>query len=166
MENTAAVSGWVAILTACGPILIALIGIIPTIISNRKKTQESLETMQKQTQESIASMQKQVTSDIQATKQEVADLQVGFNQHVAEEEEHRAKQARYRILRFYDEICEGRKHSESHFEDVLDDIDFYENYCEHHREFRNSRGKAAMEYTKETYAKVKAKGGFLTHTDD
>ena len=165
MENTAAVSGWVAILTACGPILIALIGIIPTIISNRKKTQESLETMQKQTQASIASMQKQVTEDIESTKKEVGDLRVGFNQHLADEEEHRAKQARYRILRFYDELCEGRPHSESHFEDVLDDIDFYEQYCETHPQFRNSRGKAAMDYTKETYHKVKSKGGFLTHKD-
>lgn len=166
MENTAAVSGWVAILTACGPILIALIGIIPTIISNRKKTQESLETMQKQTQASIASMQKQVTEDIEATKKEVGDLQVGFNQHVAEEEEHRAKQARYRIFRFYDEVCDEKLHSESHWEDILDDVDFYEKYCESHPEFKNNRGKIAMEYLKEAYKKDKATGRFLTHKVD
>lgn len=166
MESTStAISGWVAIMTACAPILIALIGIIPTIVSNRKKTQESMEIMQQQTQQSIASMQKQVTNDIQATKSEVSDLQAGFAEHVAEEEEHRAKQARYRILRFYDEVCEGRLHSESHFEDVLDDIDFYENYCESHKGFKNSRGKAAMDYIRETYHKVKSKGGFLTHED-
>ena len=166
MENTStAISGWVAIMTACAPILIALIGIIPTIVSNRKKTQESMEIMQQQTQESIASMQKQVTNDIQATKAEVSDLQAGFAEHVAEEEEHRAKQARYRILRFYDEICEGRLHSESHFEDILEDVDFYENYVACHPEFKNSRGKEAMEYIRETYHKVKTKGGFLTHKD-
>ena len=153
MENaTTAVTAWVQILTACSPILIALIGIIPTIIVNRKKTQSSIEQMQEQ-----------VTTDLKATKKEVADLQEGFNQHLADEEEHRAKQSRYRSLRFYDELCEGRLHRESHFEDVLDDIDFYERYCETHPQFRNSRGKAAMDYIKETYHKVKSKGGFLTH---
>lgn len=153
MENTSSViSGWVSILTACAPIIVSLITIIPTIIANRKKTQKSIEEMQEQ-----------LVSDIQETKKEVSMLQAGFDQHLADEEEHRAKQARYRILRFYDELCEERMHSESHFEDVLDDCDFYENYCDQHPAFKNSRGKAAMAYIRETYHKVKSKGGFLTH---
>ena len=36
----------VSILTAVAPILVALVGIIPTVISNRKKTQKSVEDMQ------------------------------------------------------------------------------------------------------------------------
>lgn len=157
---------WISLIQVCAPILIALIGIIPTVIGSRKKTEESLKETQEQTQASIETMKKQVTDGIRETKQEVADLQAGFNAHVAESEDHRAKQARYRILRFYDEVCEGRKHSESHFEDILDDIDFYEAYCATHKEFKNNRGYAAMEYIKEVYAKVKAKGGFLIHPDD
>lgn len=145
-------SWWLSLAQVCAPVLIALIGIIPTIVTNRKKTQDS-----------IAQMQAQVTKDIDATKKEVATLQDGFDRHLADEEEHRAKQCRYRILRFYDELCEGRLHSESHFEDVLDDIDYYERYCDSHPEFKNSRGKTAMAYIRETYHKVKSKGGFLTH---
>ena len=132
----------------------------------QKQTNESLQSMQKQTQDSIASMRKQVTEDIEATKKEVGDLQVGFNQHVAEEEENRAKQARYRIFRFYDEVCDGKLHSESHWEDMLDDVDFYEKYCESHPEFKNNRGKIAMEYLKEAYKKDKATGRFLTHKEE
>ncbi len=143
---------WISVLQACVPILVALVGIIPSIITNRKKTQESIELMQTK-----------VTAEITATKKEIADVQNSLNQHIAEGEEEQAKQARYRILRFYDELCEDRRHSESHFEDILADIDFYECYCVAHPEFHNSRGKAAMEYIQETYKKVKATGGFLTH---
>lgn len=150
-----AVENWVKILTACAPILVALVTIIPTIISNRKKTQES-----------ITQMKADLSGEIAATKKDITSMQESFDDHVVEYEQNKAKQARYRILRFYDEICEGRLHSESHFEDVLDDIDFYETFCSTHKDFKNNRGTAAMEYIKATYAKVKAKGGFLTHKGD
>lgn len=130
------VEDWVKILTACGPVIISLIGLIPTIISNRKKTQESIEKVQKT-----------------------------LDDHIKEDEDARARSQRYRILRFYDEMCEHKKHSESHFEDILDDIDKYEIYCKAHPDFKNNRGEAAMAYIKQTYAKLKASGGFLTHTN-
>lgn len=143
---------WLEVLKVCVPVLVALVGIIPTIINNRKKTQASIDAMRDQ-----------VTSDISSTKSEVADVQSSLKKHIAEDEEAKAKQARYRILRFYDEVCAGIDHSESHWEDILDDIDFYETFCETHPDFKNNRGRAAMEHLKETYKKVKAKGGFLTH---
>ena len=146
---------WVAILTACSPVLIAIVGIIPTIIVNRKKTQDSIE-----------SFQAQITADVKATKQEVTDVQKQLEQHIEEDEADKARTARYRILRFYDELCRDDEHSESHFEDILDDIDYYEAYCDEHPKFKNSRGRVAMEYIRETYHKVKAKGGFLTHKED
>ena len=148
MENVT----WIMTLQACVPILVALVGIIPTIVANRKKTQNSIDEMQNK-----------LIEDINQTKTAVKNVQTKMDEHLTEEEEHRAKQSRYRILRFYDELCEGRRHSESHFEDILDDVDFYENYAVSHPGFKNSRGKEAMEYIRETYHKVKTKGGFLTH---
>lgn len=141
-----------SLLETCAPVLVALVGIIPTIISNRKKTQDSL-----------TGMQDKLAGDIQETKQEISDVKDNFREHVGEFEDVQAKATRYRILRFYDEICEHRKHSESHFEDILDDIDFYERYCASHPEFKNNRGTVAMEHIKEIYRKVKSEGGFLTH---
>lgn len=133
------------LLGVLGQIAVASIAIIPTIISNRKKTQDSIKE----------------SSD--ATKKQYDSLKSDFDSHVNEYEAAKACSQRYRILRFYDEICEGRKHSESHFEDILDDIDAYEAYCEAHKEFRNNRGHVAMQYIRDTYGLVKAKGGFLTH---
>ena len=129
--------------------LFALLGnaltIIPTIIANRKKTQDSIKKSN------------------EATDKRIDKMQSSFDTHVEEYESAKAASQRYRILRFYDEICEGRKHSESHFEDILDDIDDYEGYCNAHPKFKNNRGHVAMQYIRDIYAKVKAKGGFLTH---
>lgn len=128
---------WISVIQACAPILVALVGIIPTIISNRKKTEDTI---------------KQVQNTL--------------NAHIREDENERARNQRYRILRFYDEICEGRRHSESHFEDILDDISDYEKYCSKHTDFRNNRGQIAMQQIQEVYKKIKREGGFLIKEGD
>ena len=130
---------WIAVIQACAPIFVALVGIIPTIISNRKKTDEAI----KQTEETIKKVQ--TTLDV----------------HIREDENERARNQRYRILRFYDEICENRRHSESHFEDILDDISDYEAYCIKHPDFKNNRGEIAMQQIQEVYKKIKSEGRFL-----
>lgn len=154
MENVAALD-WIRIYEVSIPLLITLVSVVSTTISNRKKTQKSIEDLQKQNKE-----------DMDTIKADVVGLKKDFAKHMAEDEESKAKEARYRILKFYDELCIGEKHSESNFEDILDDIDLYELYAEKHPEFKNSRGKAAMDYIKEIYPKLKAKGGFLTHIED
>lgn len=123
---------WLKVLEACAPILVALVGIIPTIISNRKKTQT-----------------------------DIANLQKTLDKHIKENDDEKARNQRYRILRFYDEICEGRRHSESHFEDILDDCSEYMKYTATHPDFKNNRGEIAMEEIQETYRKIKHDGGFL-----
>lgn len=135
----------VAIVAGMFSLLGGVVTIIPTIIANRKKTQDSIKEYNEKTDRRI--------EKIQAT----------LDAHIREGEDEQARNQRYRILRFYDEMCEGRNHSESHFEDILDDIDGYKQYCATHPEFRNSRGEVAMEYIKTAYGKVKSKGGFLTH---
>ena len=136
-----------ALITAAAPILIELIAIIPTIISNGRKTRESVEEIKRDTSEQISLLQSTLET------------------HIREDEDDNARNRRYRILRFYDEMCEHRKHSESHFEDILDDIDAYEQYCADHPDYHNNRGHLAMQYIKTSYAKIKAEGGFLNHED-
>ena len=127
--------GWLGVIQACVPILVALVGIIPTIVSNRKKTQESIDSLKK-----------------------------SLDAHIKEDEDQTARNKRYRILRFYDELCEKQRHSESHFEDILEDIGDYKLYCAKHKDdFKNGRGEAAMEYIEATYKKLKASGDFLAH---
>lgn len=139
---------FVNILTVCAPILVALVGIIPTVVSNRKKTEESIQASNK------------------AIGEQMTKMQSTLDAHIREDEDDKARNQRYRILRFYDEMCSHIDHSESHFEDILDDIDDYEKYCESHPDFRNNRGKVAMAYIKSMYGKIKSSGGFLTHDNE
>ena len=137
---------WLTVLlTVVGNIVVAVVAIIPTIITNRKKTQESIKESN------------------EATDKRIDKIQESFDEHVKEYEAAKASSQRYRILRFYDEVCDGQRHSESHFEDILQDIDEYETYCKHHEDYQNNRGHVAMEYIKELYGKLKTNGGFLTH---
>ena len=62
--------------------------------------------------------------------------------------------ARVRILRFEDELQEGRKHSKDSWDQVMSDIDFYVNYTEpgKHPEFKNHQTQATIEHIKHGYA--------------
>ena len=146
---------WLALITVCIPLLVQLVTVIPSIVSNRKKTEAN-----------IKDMESKLSKEINSTKAEIESVQKDFNNHVDEYQDSKAKQARYRIIRFYDEVCDNVDHSESHWEDILDEIDFYETYCETHKDFKNNRGGIAMEYLKETYKRIKAKGAFLTHKEE
>lgn len=145
-------SFWLGIIQAFAPILIAIVTIIPTIISNRKKTQDS-----------IAELKTELKSDIRESNEDIEAVKQSLARHIKEDEDSKNRQARIRILRFYDEICEGKRHSENHFEDIIEDIDDYESYCQSHPDFKNNRGKTACEHIKDVYQKVKAEKGFLTH---
>ena len=133
----------VQILTALVPVLVAIVTIIPTVISNRIKTQTTIEDA------------------LKSTDKRIDKMQTALDAHIKEDEDEGARNRRYRILRFYDEICEGKKHSESHFEDILDDIDAYQKYCAKHPDFKNNRGGVAMKRIIDVYGKVKSEGGFL-----
>lgn len=76
-------------------------------------------------------------------------------------EEHEAKSARVRILRFGDEILHDVKHSQEHFNQVLMDITEYEEYCSKHPEFRNNVTGITTKRIMETYEKCLKDNNFL-----
>ena len=56
-----------------------------------------------------------------------------------------ALDSRRRILRASDEIRQGVKHSEEFFNDILDDMTLYDNYCDENPKFKNHRAVSAEE---------------------
>ena len=66
-------------------------------------------------------------------------------------EETRAIAARVRILRFGDELLEGRLHSKDTFDQTLLDIDNYEKYCKTHENFKNHVTEETVALIKEKY---------------
>ena len=69
--------------------------------------------------------------------------------------------ARIRILRFGDECTRGVPHSEELFNQVLDDINAYECYCDGHPEYKNAKAVLTIERIKEIYADRLENGDFL-----
>jgi len=66
-------------------------------------------------------------------------------------DETRAIAARVRILRFGDELLEGRMHSKDTFDQALLDIDNYERYCKSHEGFKNHITEETVTFIQEQY---------------
>lgn len=78
-----------------------------------------------------------------------------------ESEEREAITCRTRILRFGDEIIHGAEHTKEHFDQILADIDYYEDYCGAHPKFRNNKAVATVERIKAVYRKCLDENSFL-----
>lgn len=79
-----------------------------------------------------------------------------------EAKEQQAIDARVRILRFGDELrLNNVKHTKEHFEQILNDIDFYNTYCDSHKDFKNSITVITTEHIRETYRECYEKNSFL-----
>lgn len=76
-------------------------------------------------------------------------------------EEGDAKNARYRIIRFNDEIRHNVRHTEEHFNQIIDDIDTYEKYCRTHPKFSNGKGVHSVANVKKIYEKCSDENSFL-----
>ena len=72
-----------------------------------------------------------------------------------------ATNARTRILRFDDELINGVYHSREYFQQTLEEIDTYEEYCDRHPKYRNNACTLAIEHIRRVYTKLLDEGGFI-----
>lgn len=107
------------------------------------------EERHEKTQEKLKSMREGFKEDLGQLYKEVVIL-------ISESD---ATQARYRILRFNDEVLEHRKHSREHFDQILEMIDNYETYCDHHPNYENSKCVHAIENIRTVYKEHILNGG-------
>lgn len=91
----------------------------------------------------------------------VAELEKRDNQQDEEREKERALSARRRILRFADECRRQVKHSEEYFNNILEDISMYKDYCDTHPMFENEKAIIAIQVIEETYKCRLDKNDFL-----
>lgn len=76
-------------------------------------------------------------------------------------EERNAINCRVRILRFSDEVRRRVQHSKESFDQVLDDVDVYEKYCDSHPDFKNNKTIHAKERIKAVYDACMEQNDFL-----
>lgn len=94
--------------------------------------------------------------DSRITKLEANDMK---QEKIYQEE--KAKEARRRIIAFADELRLGIRHSQENFDNVLDDISYYENYCHTHPEFKNEKAVRSIAIVDEMYDKCLRENTFL-----
>ena len=75
--------------------------------------------------------------------------------------EEKAKAARRRILRCADEVRQKAKHSEEYFNDVLDDISCYKQYCKENPTFENEKAVIAIRIVEKVYEECHRENNFL-----
>lgn len=84
----------------------------------------------------------------------IGKLSGEIEQVKADADKRDAIQARTHILRFSDELYDHVWHSKEYFEQTLDDIKVYNQFCERHPEFANGRTEAAAEYIRAEYDRI------------
>jgi hypothetical protein len=94
-------------------------------------------------------------------KAEIKKIRLEFGELKEADELKEARSARRRILRTNDEIYNHVKHSREFFDDVLEDINAYENFCRRNPDFRNGKAALAIENIERVYRECMKDGSFL-----
>lgn len=92
---------------------------------------------------------------------ELQNINSRMDKMEAENEEREIKHARIRILRFRDECSHDVRHSEEHFEQVIEDVDAYETYCRDHPDFKNNKAVTSIQIIKDTYKRRLINNDFI-----
>ena len=101
---------------------------------------------------------KDKNSEVLKAIQNLADKITGIENRMDKEN---ADEARRNILSFDDELRRGVPHSEESFNQVLQDIKFYRNYCREHTDYENDKATSAINHIRETYQAVKNENKFI-----
>ena len=98
---------------------------------------------------------------IEGLENEIKDMRIENDKRNAINDERHATLNRTHILRFNDELLHQKEHTKEHFDQVLEDIDEYEDYCKEHPLYENNKAACAIHNIKCTYKHCMAKNSFL-----
>lgn len=131
----------ITIITACGGA--AVTGVFALFAANRNRKKEREETDR-------------------LILQKLGELEKKLDTHIAEDAECKADESRARILRFGDEVRQGKAHTSEHWVDILHDVDRYEDFCLGHPLYENNRASSTIAFLKGVYAEHLKKNDFLS----
>lgn len=104
------------------------------------------------------------SASIQDIKNEISEVKNKIKEVDGKQDKSEAMRARTQILRFADEIYHDIGHTKEHFEEILDEITLYNQYCVEHPDFKNMRTVNAQARINEVYQECEEKHLFLEHT--
>lgn len=114
------------------------------------------------TNEELAESLTEIRKGFNNQQKDIDGLKVSLKQMADAEGVKDAQAARRRILRFNDELLRNLDHSKEYFDDILEDVKIYDDYCEGHRDFTNGKTVMATKNIKHCYEQCMEKHSFLS----
>lgn len=103
-----------------------------------------------------------VLDEIKNVKDTQAETKARLDEHIRVDDERNADGHRQRILQFNNELLRDIPHSREDFIEILTEIDFYEEYCQTHKDYKNSRCVHAIANIGRVYDERLKKHDFLS----
>lgn len=103
----------------------------------------------------------EVMDSLKGVKEDLESVHKEIDNMKEKEEIREANNLRNRILRFDDELRRKVDHSEESFNQALDDVSSYLDYCGKHEGYHNAKADVAMQNIKDTYAVCKKENKFI-----
>lgn len=107
------------------------------------------------------SMNKELIEKLNGIEKEVKEIDNKVHKLDSRVDENSTIQARFRIIRFGDEVSHGINHSREHFKQIFVDITSYNNYCYLHPEFQNDMTKITSKRIEDDYTERDKTDNFL-----
>ena len=93
----------------------------------------------------------ELNSEVNKLGDKVNNIETKLEKHINDNKQERAADYRARIIRFNDEIMEEKTHTKEYYDNILEDIDKYEAYCNEHPEYPNNKAVMAIHNIKAKY---------------
>ena len=102
-----------------------------------------------------------IKAEQQEMRKEQQETRALLDGHIRMDDERNADLHRSYILRFNTELLRHIEHTEEDFNEILYNIDCYEQYCEDHPKYQNNRAVHAIKHIKKVYDDHLENGTFL-----
>lgn len=124
------------------------------ILGTVDKLARKVEKLDQKVDQKVGNVDKKVErlgDSVQDVHSEVLEVKSQVDTIEFNNEQDRAITARVRILRFEDEVQDGKRHSKDAWDQCMKDIKFYEEYVENHPKFENGITGPTCEHLRKTY---------------
>lgn len=108
----------------------------------------------------VLSVITEVKNELAEVKKEQQETRRRLDEHIIVADERGADEHRARILRFNSELIRNLPQDHESFKNILVDIDYYEKYCDAHKNYENGLAVHAIANINREYAERMQRGDF------
>ena len=102
-----------------------------------------------------------VMKEMKDIKTEQEETRKKLDAHIEEGEERKANNYRSQVLRFNNELVRGLGHTEEDYDEILEVIWKYNEYCKTHPKYKNNKMPHAIKNVERMYDEMLRTNGFL-----